>query len=192
MKIRTSPFRPLAVCVAAILIASSASGQATLTKPGESYNFVLQLIAGGQGSSVKDKLPAGWDKVEKQLRSTFSVKGFETIGTFVVRGTVGGSAGYEGRWDGLANKSERSPTIRYSFSGLSQSNGKIVAESGSFLLAVLLPVDRQQPVAPRDEQGFRITFNDLAFEPNTPTVLGSLQIGGVEGPVFVVLTAKTP
>ena len=192
MKIRTSPFRPLAVCVAAILIASSAFGQATPAKPGESYNFVLQLIAGSQGASVKETLPAGWDKVEKQLRSTFSVKGFETIGTFAVRGTVGGSAGYDGHWEGLSKKGKGSPVVRFSLSALSLEDGKLVAKNGSFYLGTPATIDVQQPANARDEQVYKITLYSVAIEPNTPTVLGSLQIEGVEGPVFVVLTAKTP
>ncbi len=192
MKIRTSPFRPLAVCVAAILIASSAFGQATPAKPGESYNFFLQLIAGSQGASVKETLPAGWDKVEKQLRSTFAVKGFEAIGTFAVRGTIGGSAGYDGHWDGLSKADKGSPTVRFSLSALSLEDGKLVAKNGNFYLGVPATIDVQQPANARDEQVFKITLYSVALEPNTPTVLGSLQIRGVDGPVFVVLTAKTP
>lgn len=191
MKIRTSLFRPLAVCVAAILIAGSAFGQTTPEKPGESFDFVLQLIEGGQGASVNDGLPAGWEKVEKQLRSTFSVKGFATIGTFVVRGTTNGTAGYEGNWRANENGNKAASVVRFSLANLGLVDGKIVARTGNFYLGIPAVIDLQQPANARDEQIFKITLYGVAVEPNTPTVLGSLQVGGIDDPVFVVLTAKT-
>jgi len=191
MKIRTSLFRPLAVCVAVIFISISAFAQATPEKPGESFNFVLKLVAGVQGADVKDGLPAGWDKVEKHLRSTFSVKGFETIGTFGVRGAIGGTAGYEGSWNMRASDGKRLSTIRFSLSNLSRDGGTIAAKNANFYLEIPPIFDPQQGAKARDEQVFKLTLYGLALEANTPTVLGSLQIVGVDGPVFVVLTART-
>ncbi|HQZ83089.1 MAG TPA: hypothetical protein PLR83_07705 [Pyrinomonadaceae bacterium] len=191
MKIRTSLFRPLAVCIAVIFIASSGFGQTISEKPGESFNFVLQLVAAGQGSGVKDGLPIGWEKVEKQLRSTFSVKGFETVGTFAIRGTIGGTVGYEGRWSGPSKDTARVSVARYSLSDLSLDEGKIVTKDVNFFLAIPPSLDFQQPASVRDHQVFKVTMSSLAFEPNSPTVLGAFQIAGIDGPVFAVLTAKS-
>ena len=189
MNFRASLVRTLSLCFAAILFAAAAFGQQSTTQPGQSFDFILHLVAGGQNSTVKAGLPSGWDDLEKDLRSTFNLKGFSNVGTFVTRGATEGAVSNEGSWNAPVINGRTMAIIRYSITGISQAGGKIVARMANFDLRVPPVVNVQEPAKSRDDQTVKLFISNLAFEPNMPIVLGSFDLVGIDGPIFAVLTA---
>ncbi|MCC6452314.1 MAG: hypothetical protein IT171_05450 [Acidobacteria bacterium] len=189
MNFGTSLMRSLAVCFAAILFAAGIFGQQPTNQPGQSFDFILHLVEGGQNSTVKAGLPSGWDGIEKDLRSTFSLKGFSNVGTFVTRGATEGAVSNEGSWNSPGVNGRTMTIIRYSITGISQAGGKIVARTANFDLRVPPVVNVQEPAKSRDDQTVKLFISNLAFEPNMPIVLGSFCLAGIDGPIFAVLTA---
>lgn len=189
MNFRASLVRTLSLCFAAFLFAAVAFGQQSATQPGQSFDFILHLVAGGQNSTVKAGLPPGWDDLEKDLRSTFNLRGFSNIGTFVTRGATEGAVSNEGSWNAPAVNGRTVAIIRYSLTGISQAGGKIVARMANFDLRVPPAVSVQEPARSRDEQSVKLFISNLAFEPKMPIVLGSFDLAGSDGPIFAILTA---
>ena len=188
MNFRASLVRTLSLCFAAFLFAAAALGQQSATQPGQSFDFILHLVAGGQNSTVKAGLPPGWDDLEKDLRSTFNLRGFSNVGTFVTRGATEGAVSNEGSWNAPVN-GRTVAIIRYSLTGISQAGGKIVARMANFDLRLPPAVNVKEPAKSRDEQSVKLFISNLAFEPKMPIVLGSFDLVGIDGPIFAVLMA---
>ncbi|MCZ2389857.1 MAG: hypothetical protein LC113_02135 [Acidobacteria bacterium] len=186
MKFNLSFLRPFAICAAAFLFAAAAFAQGTAGKTA-SFDLTLQLIGSGGGTNPTGSLPEGWDKASKALRPFFADKKFGTIGTFQVRSASGGSVSYEGVW---ARPDLQIPAVKFSLQRISFEDGRLGSKQLSFTMIVPAKVNVAQPELGRREQYVRVDLNDLSIEPNSPTVIASIDIGGESGPVFVVLTAK--
>ncbi|HQZ83113.1 MAG TPA: hypothetical protein PLR83_07825 [Pyrinomonadaceae bacterium] len=191
MKIRTSLFRPLAVCVAAILISAAAFAQEPTDRGRQSFDFVLTLVEGSSASSAGSDFPADWKTIEKTLRPISPAKAFRPIGTFQARGGTDGSVYYEGIWIERGTQIGRFAKVQWNVASIAAQESYITSKIVNFSLQIPAVINVQQPEKSRDDQTFKLFLNGVGLPVGVPTVLGTLNIDGGSAPVYIVLTVRT-
>jgi hypothetical protein len=154
---------------------------------------VYLLLASDQEASASP-VPADLEGVVKQLKTTFALKSFRTLDTFVVRSREKGN----GVVKGLARLDADAPqpsTFTFSYraaSILSDERGRLIRIDGLKLDAdILVKTQEQGGPSAVSYQNVDAGFNtDIDVREGQKVVVGKAAIGGTNNALILVITAK--
>lgn len=186
-----------------ISAAQSDDGRAPMqVKP--SYDIVLHLVvvSNDGGASARDELPAVLANVSKQLKANFAVGSYRLARTFLARVSNGGSFEYKSVGDVLgkdAGGAQRSfmewAIVRLEM--MATAKGQPGFQAQSFRFGVRVPVqtpsfqsESGKGSAVYNYEGIGLNIREVGFAENRPTLVGTLDLPGASGTIFLIMTVR--
>jgi hypothetical protein len=190
----------IASACAVALIAIGAIGQQVES----SYDLTLQLIVGSNEAGAKAELPSNLDAIGQQVRGRFGFTGCRLANTLQSRVVDGGGAEYKS----LVNIfGETTDPMQPSFlemsvvdlRNMSQQKDAGLFHGRMFRLGARVPIatggvfkdetGKSRPVTAYEQIGLTLTkFN---VPEGQPTLIGTLNLPGTNGTIFLVMTIKS-
>lgn len=169
-----------------------------------SYDLTLQLVVGSNEAGAKTEMPSTLDQVTQDIKSRFGFSGYRLANTIHSRIVDAGGAEYKS----LVNIfGETTDPMQPSFMemsvvdlrNLSQVKGSGTFQGRVFRFGAKVPVatggsfkddtGKSRPVTAYEHIGLTLTkFN---VPENQPTLVGTLNLPGTNGTIFLVMTIKS-
>jgi len=169
-----------------------------------SYDLTLQLVVGSNEAGAKTEMPSSLDQVAQDLKSRFGFSGYRLANTIHSRIVDAGGAEYKS----LANIfGETADPMQPSFMemsvvdlrNLSQVKGAGMFQGRVFRFGAKVPVatggsfkdetGKARPITAYEHIGLTLTkFN---VPESQPTLVGTLNLPGTNGTIFLVMTIKS-
>jgi hypothetical protein len=198
---RPMSIRPLFVFCVAIVLAASVYGQADARQLEPSYEVSLQMIVGSNESSGRQEMPASLSGISNHLKSSFAYKNYRLAGTIVGRVANSGSFEYKSTVSMFAEPRTPHPTFVEWTLGTMRSGpatgGKVGIQAQAFRFGARVPM-----VVPRVGEGVNtspivnyepigMALREVGLQINSPTLIGTINLPGAEGTVFLVMTVRS-
>jgi hypothetical protein len=169
-----------------------------------SFDLTLQLVVGSNEAGAKTEMPSSLDQVAQDLKSRFGFSGYRLANTIHTRIVDAGGAEYKS----LANIfGETADPMQPSFMemsvvdlrNLSQVKGAGMFQGRVFRFGAKVPVatggsfkdetGKARPITAYEHIGLTLTkFN---VPESQPTLVGTLNLPGTNGTIFLVMTIKS-
>jgi hypothetical protein len=167
-----------------------------------SYDVVLQIVIGGDDKTAGQPMPSGLSNITKQLRSSYSFADYRLTNTYVGRIANGGNFEFKSVSTifGRGVESETPSFLDWSLAGLrsgQSASGKNDLMLQAFRFGARVPVKtgsvreeggKQFPIFNYEPIG--LNSSRVTLSENTPTLIGSLSLPGVDSAMFVVVTFR--
>ena len=191
------------VLLSILLLGSAAVASAQNDQRIESsYDVVLQIVIGGDDKSAGQPMPSGLSNITKQLRGNYSFADYRLTNTYVGRIANGGNFEFKSVSTifGRGVQTETPSFLDWTLAGLrvgQNTAGKNDLMLQAFRFGARVPVKtgsfreeggKQLPLFNYEAIG--LTSSRVTLSENTPTLLGSLSLPGVDSAMFVVLTFR--
>jgi hypothetical protein len=194
------PSRSIPILLLSILFVSASSAQND-QRIEPSYDVVLQIVIGGDDKTAGQPMPSGLSNITKQLRSNYSFNDYRLTNTYVGRIANGGNFEFKSVSTifGRGVESETPSFLDWMLGGLrtgQNTSGKNDLMLQVFRFGARVPVKagsreengKQLPIFNYEPIG--LTSSRVTISENTPTLLGSLSLPGVDSAMFVVVTFR--
>ncbi len=169
-----------------------------------SYHLTLQLVVGSNEAGARAEMPSSLDQVTQDIKSRFSFSGYRLANTIQSRIVEAGGAEYKsmanisGETSDLLQPSYLEVTI-LDLRNLSQQKGAGLFYGKVFRLGARVPVatggsfkdeaGKSRPITAYEHIGLTLTkFN---VPEGQPTLVGTLNLPGNNGTIFLVMTIKS-
>jgi hypothetical protein len=169
-----------------------------------SYDIVLHLVVGSNDSaSARDELPAALANVAKQLKTNFTLSNYRLGNTFLARVSNGGSFEYKSVGDvfGKDAGGAQQSFVEWAIGRLEAmptGKGHPGFQTQSFRFGVRIPVqttifqsESGKGSAVYNYEGIGLSIREVGFEENKPTLVGTLNLPGANGTIFLIMTVRT-
>jgi hypothetical protein len=165
----------------------------------------LHLIVASKTANGEDeKLPASFDAIVKQLKSTFNFKSYRLATTLLNRVKNGGRLSL--RWVGSPLLASAAATVatpgfnEFNVQGVKLSqdeNGRDVVQMSNFNFGTRIPIQTSSiattngtaPVVQYEQTGIT---TDISIREGEPTIVGTLNVGPSGDALIIVVMAKRP
>ncbi len=188
-----------------ILVGASVShGQLDSKQPGgQSYDVSLQILIGSNDATQPVEIPAGLSALSKQLKSSFGFSKFRLASTLFGRLSNTGSFEYKSLTNIFGKETNITPQtfMEWSignFRNMPTARGTQGFQAQSFRFGARVPVptsmakDESGKMAPVvNYESIGLSLNKLGLPENAPTLIGTLNLPGAEGTIFLVVTVKS-
>jgi hypothetical protein len=193
--------KPLFVFCIGIALAASVYGQADPRQLEPSYEVSLQMIVGSDDGSGRQEMPASLSGISNHLKSRFAFKNYRLAGTIVGRIVNTGSFEHKSTMSMFAESRTTHPTfVEWTLGDLRigpTGSGKQGFQAKAFRFGARVPM-----VVPRVGEGVNtspivnyeaigLMIREVGLAVNSPTLIGTLGLPGVEGTVFLVITVRS-
>ena len=196
------------VCSSQALAQTEQSSQATAkAKSEDSTGLEVQLhliVARKTADGEEEKLPASFDAVVKQLKSTFTFKSYRLATTLLNRVRNGGKLSL--RWVGsplLASAAATAATPGFNEFNVQvvklvqDEGGRDVVQMSNFNFGSRIPIQTSSvastgvstPVVMYENTGIT---KDISMREGEPTIVGTLNVGPSGDALIIVVMAKRP
>jgi hypothetical protein len=200
-------FKTSAAAFCLVLLSSIFSfGQSDPAKPAPqvepSYDVSVHLLI-GSNEGAKSDLPANLAAVSKQLKANFAFTNYRVATTFLGRLSNAGNFEYKSVGDLVGKNVEGAPQTFLEWSVFNLRNmptpkGQPGFQAQAFRFGARVPVavgmqqgegSKGAPVYNYESIGLSLAKIGLAE--NTPTLVGTLNLPGANGVIFLVMTVKS-
>ena len=188
-----------------LLIAGAAStalyGQNEGRPVEPSYEVSLQLIVGSNDPIARPEVPSNLSNISKHLKNSFAFSNYRLAGTFLGRITNGGNFEYKSTTNIFGQESEKTRPTFLDWSLMDLRNGPTASgkrgfQARAFRIGARVPVTvstvsdagKTVPVANYESIGLNLQLVGIAE--NSPTLIGTLNLPGTDGTIFVVMTVR--
>lgn len=190
---------------AAILLAGGtvlAQNNPNPTQVAASYEVMLQVVVGSNGSAEGSSLTPNLRGLSDQLRSNFGFANYRLDNTFVGRVGTSGTFEYKSISNtvGAGADSETPSFLEWTLGGLRSSindKGEAVFQAEPFRFGARVPVristfkdDSGKAISNINYEAIGLTVNRVSLRENAPTLIGTLSLPKTAGTVFLILTVK--
>jgi hypothetical protein len=196
------PGRVIPYFLLSILLLASAAAAQNDQRIEPSYDVVLQIVIGGDDKTAGQPIPSNLSNITKQLRDNYAFSGYRLTNTYVGRIANGGNFEYKSVSTifGRGVESETPSFLDWTLGGLrsgQNATGKSDLMLQVFRFGARVPVrtgsfreegGKQVPIFNYEPIG--LTSSRVTLAENTPTLLGSLSLPGVDSSMFVVVTFR--
>lgn len=186
--------------VASACLAAVAAVGAIAQNVEPSYELTLHLVVGSNEAGTRTELPASLDPIARHLKSNFAFAGYRLTNTFQSRLVDGGGTEYKS----LMNISEAADPRQPAFLEFAITNFAALSQQKSLFQARTFRFGARVPVATggsfKDDAGkshpttayehLGLTQTKLGIAENVPTLIGTLNLPGTNGTIFLVMTVK--
>ncbi len=176
-------------------------GQAEGRPVEPSYEVSLQLIVGSNDPAARPEIPANLGSISKQLKSSFAFSNYRLAGTFLGRVTNAGNFEYKSTTNIFGQESEKTrPTfLDWSLIDLRRgptASGQRGFQAQVFRLGARVPVtvsmiaESGKSNSVVNYESIGLTLAKVGLAENSPTLIGTLNLPGADGTVFLVMTVR--
>ena len=169
-----------------------------------SYDLTLQLVVGSNEVGAKSEMPSTLDQVTQDIKSRFNFAGYRLANTLQSRIVDGGGAEYKSMVNIFG---EATDAIQPAFlemgvvdlRNFSQQKGAAIFQGRIFRFGARVPVatgasfkdeaGKSRPTTAYEQIG--LTLNKFNVPEGQPTLVGTLNLPGTNGTIFLVMTVKS-
>ncbi|HRI03804.1 MAG TPA: hypothetical protein PLL77_08685 [Pyrinomonadaceae bacterium] len=191
------------IAISMMLLLSASFLAQTTTQVEPSYNVSLQLVIGSNDAQTRGDLPAELNNVSRQLKSSFAFTNYRLASTFLGRISNTGNFEYKSTSNifGQESSGVTQSFIEWSainFRSMPNAAGQTGFQTQSFRFGARVPVliaerkdevGKVQPVYNYEQIGLNIS--KVGLSQNTPTLIGTLNLPGTSGTIFLVMTVRS-
>jgi hypothetical protein len=167
-----------------------------------SYEVALQLVIGSNEAGRGSDLPSNLSAVTRQIRSTFAFSNYRMASTFIGRIANTGNFEYKSVTNILGEYDVRSGSFlewsMSSFRNLPTAGGKQGFQAQGFRFGARVPVttgtykDESGKISPViNYESIGLTLSKIGLPENQPTLVGTLNLPGANGTVFLLMTVRS-
>lgn len=169
-----------------------------------SYEVSLQIIIGSNDAATgRADLPQNFSNISRQLKSSFAFSNYRLAGTFLGRIYTAGSFQYKSMTNIFGQESDpRSQTFLDWSVGNFRSGPNAKGQQGfqaqSFRFGARVPVvtgsvtdERGKISSVVNYEPIGLTLERVGLPDNIPTLIGTLNLPGAGGTIFLVMTVKS-
>ena len=161
----------------------------------------LQLIVGSNDAAKRGDIPENLTAISKKLRSTFSFANYRLANTFLGRISNNGNFEYKSVGDAFGQGSAGSTQtfLEWSMGNFRPgptAQGAPGFQAQGFRFGARVPV----MVGAREESGkmtpslsyesIGLSLSRLGFAKNVPTLIGTVNLPGADGTIFLIMTVR--
>ena len=168
-----------------------------------SYDVSLQLVIGSNETAEKTELPADLSAVTRQLKTRFAFSNYRLANTILCRISNAGNFEYKSAGNIFGQQSNSgSPTFLEStisgFKSMPTAKGQPGFEAQAFRFGARVPiitgnykddVGKVNSVINYEQIG--VTAVRLGLPQNVPTLIGTLNLPGTTGTIFLIMTVRS-
>ncbi len=203
MKERRILFKALFVFLLAGAASLETYGQSAARPVEPSYEVSLQLIVGSNDPSVRPDMPANLGGISKHLKNSFTFNNYRLAGTFLGRVTNTGNFDYKSTTNIFGQESaEKSRPTFLDWSLINLRNGPTSTgqkgfQAQMFRLGARVPItvstiaDGGKTNSVVNYESIGLTLAKVGLVENLPTLIGTLNLPGADGTVFLVMTVRS-
>ena len=167
-----------------------------------SYEISLQLVVGSNDAAKRTDVPENLSAISKQLRSTFTFSNYRLATTFLGRISNNGNFEYKSVTNIFGQESTSTSQTFLEWSMASFRTGPTAKgapgfQAQAFRFGARVPV----MVGAREENGkmspiinyesIGLGLGRIGFAENVPTLIGTLNLPGADGTIFLVMTVRS-
>lgn len=167
-----------------------------------SYEVSLQLLVGSNDGGSIPEVPQNLSAISRQLKASFPFSKYRLAHTLIGRVSEVGSLQYRSVGDVFNQTLDgRSSFLEWSIINLkntSATKGQAVFQAQSFRFGGRIPVvvgntkDETGKLSPNIlYEEILLTLSKVGLSENVPTLMGTLNLPGAGGTIFIVMTAKS-
>jgi len=168
-----------------------------------SYQVSLQLVIGSSDNTGRGDLPANLSTISKELRSTFAFSNYRLAGTFLGRISNAGNFEYKslsnifGKETNLTSQSFLEWSLGNFRTGAT-AKGPAGFQAQAFRFGARVPVstgsfkdETGKVSSPIAYEAIGLNLSRVGLPENTPTLIGTLNLPGADGTIFLIMTVKS-
>lgn len=193
-----------AIVFGLMLVCSSAlyaQGESKQVEP--SYDMSLQLVIGSNETGQRSDLPAELSTVTRQLKSSFAFSNYRLASTFLGRISNTGTFEYKSTSNIFGQESSAATQSfiewsAFNFRSMPNAKGQSGFQAQAFRFGARVPVLMSNP---KDESGksfpvynyeqIGLTLSKVGLSENIPTLIGTLNLPGTSGTIFLIVTVRS-
>lgn len=199
MKVSKIIFRSLLVF--SLVAGCSALMYAQQLEP--SFNVSLNLIIGSNDAGTRGELPADLAAVSRQIKSSFSFSNYRLGSTLI--GRISNTGNYEYKSSssifGVESPSAQKTFVEWSLNNfriMPNGKGQNGFQTQGLRFGANVPVvtgtvkdqaGKEQSIVNYEPIG--LNLNKVSLPENTPTLIGTLNLPGTTGTIFLIMTVKS-
>ncbi len=192
-------FAALAFLLTAFTIRTIAQNDSSAVSE-QNYEVFLQVLAEPDDKGGKTDLPENLTTVQKEIKSTFGIQKLRLMNTFIARINSNGTISYKGILNSFGSDNTRPSFLDWAVENF-RVNASGPVSSGvsmqSFRFGARVPVatnivssEEDKPIMQVTWESVGLNLQQLGFHLNQPTLIGTLELPGSNGMLFLVLTVK--
>lgn len=182
-------------------ISIPALGQADSRRVEPSYEVLLHLVLGSNDSTARTEMPANLSGISKQIRSNFAFTNYRLAGTY--HGRIGNTGSFESKSMTVPIGSGASMTrpmfLDWTLADIQSgpiSGGRDGFQARAFRFGARVPVVAMSGEGPGastvvNYESIGLTVSKIGIVENSPTLMGTVNLPGMEGTVFLVMTVRS-
>jgi hypothetical protein len=187
--------------VLSLLLTSSVAIYAQSVEP--SYDMTLQLVVGSNETGSGSDIPADLLAVSRELKTHFAFTNYRISGTLIGRIANGGTFQYKsfanafGREQAPGSQTFMDWSVA-GFRNMPMASGKQGFQAQSFRFGARVPViiggakDETGKLIPSfNYEPIGLTLDKVGLSENVPTLIGTLNLPGTNGTIFLIMTVKS-
>ncbi|MBK7393907.1 MAG: hypothetical protein IPI64_11515 [Chloracidobacterium sp.] len=191
------------IFVISLMLTLSASILAQTSPPVEpSYNISLQLVIGSNDAQTRGDLPAELNNVSRQLKSNFAFSNYRLASTFFGRISNTGSFEYKSTSNIFGQESSGATQSFIEWAALDfrttpNAAGQTAFQTRTLRFGARVPVlmterkdDGGKAVPVYNYEQIGLNLSKVGLSQNTPTLIGTLNLPGTSGTIFLVMTVR--
>lgn len=186
-------FSPLSVVFLSIVFAPTAFAQPQLEP---SYEVALHVVVGSNDASSRSELPANLSSVSKQFKAGFPFTSYRVANTFFGRVSNTGNIEYKSVSNIFGEPTGQDPQSFLEWSLTHFQVHQTGLQARNFRFGARVPVrslglvegGRTMPMINYESIG--LTVSMLGIPANKPTLIGTLNLPGSAGTIFLVATIR--
>jgi hypothetical protein len=194
----------MAMCLAAFaMIASHAQTDARPAQVEPSFDVALHLVIGSNEGGARSELPASLAGIAKNLKANFTFSNYRLGSTFLGRISNTGNFEYKSVGDLFGKDAEGIPQsfLEWTVANLRNmqtAKGQPGFQAQAFRFGARVPVQvatqqgeggKGTPVYNYEAIGLNLA--KVGLVENTPTLIGTLNLPGANGVIFLVMTVRS-
>lgn len=170
------------------------------TASAQSYEVMLQVVTEPGEKSGKADLPDNLAALQKEIKSTFGIPKLRLMNTFIGRINTNGGIGYKGILNAVSGENTRSSFLEWSVANFRVNASDAVPSVISIqsfrfgarvpLTTNVMPAEAGKPILQVSYESIGLNLERVGLQVNQPTLIGTLELPGSNGMVFLVLTVK--
>jgi hypothetical protein len=201
MKKRRILFNTLFVLLLAGAASLGTYGQSEARSVEPSYEVSLQLIVGSNDAASRPELPANLGNILKHFKSTFAFSNYRLASTVLGRIANNGTFEFKSIHNFFGQESERDRPTFMEWSLSNFHNGLTVKGRQGFQIETLRFGARVPIIVSSTTEGatrsvvnyeqIGLSLRKVGLVENSPALIGTLNLPGIEGTVFLVMTVRS-
>ena len=167
-----------------------------------SYNVSLNLVIGSNDGATRAELPADLATVSRQLKSSFTFSNYRLASTLLGRISNTGNYSYKSSSNvfGAESSAATQTFIEWSINNFRvtpNGKGQNGFQTQGLRFGARVPVLMNVPGGPEktapvyNYESIGLDLNKVGLPENTPTLIGTLNLPGAGGTIFLIMTVKS-